>query len=220
MEISVIKYMAKLKGFAKHITNLRNKTPKVKPELKFLDSLKPPKTDVELKLKIDNIKDKSLKKRILTSKLLWGGGIATGITAAYLDLYKTSNTGCFLESKDNSCKIVELSCCNVRVNPYVKACGGEIIKRLNIDKKTCMNYDFNDTNCCRKCDCKYYPCAPDETMTCHRATVGEALTYFTDTIATTVGDTIHDILTSSIVIKTFAVVFIILIIGLVVYKLL
>lgn len=99
--------MVKVKKISK-VVSLRNKTPKVKPELKF------PKTDVDLKVRLDSIKDKSLKKRILTSKLLWVGGIATGLTAAYIDHYKTSNTGCFLESENNSCKIIELSCCNVR----------------------------------------------------------------------------------------------------------
>lgn len=104
--------------------------------------------------------------------------------------------------------------------PYVEICGDEIIKRLNIDKTACDNYNFNDEDCCKKCDCQNYHCEPNEKMSCHRATVGEAITYFTDNMSSTIGKTFHDILSSSIVIKIIVIAFIIVIIGLIIYKIL
>ena len=204
---------------SKKIKSIFNKTPNVKPDFKSLNFNSLPKTDADLKVKIDGIKNKSLKKRLLNSKLFWIGGTAMGLSTIYVDQYIKGNTGCFLVSKNNTCKIAQLSCCNPYTSNYVENCSDEIIQRLQIDPLACKNYDpINNPSCCEMCDCKYYPCESDEEMKCHRATVGEALTYFTENMTSTVSDTFYSILTSSGVLKIITITFFTILIGLIIYK--
>lgn len=206
-------------SMGKKFKHLYNKTPKVKNDFKSLNSLEIPKTDAELKIQLDSIKNKSLKKQLLNSKLLWLGGTAIGLSAFYIDHYIKGNTGCFLESGGNTCKLIDLSCCNPHESTYIEKCSDEIIQRLNIDKKSCDHYDFNNPVCCEKCDCKHYSCEPDEEMRCHRATTAEALTYFSENMTSSVTDTFYNILTSSNILKIISIGFLTLVIGLVIYKL-
>lgn len=206
-------------SMGKKFKNLYNKTPKVKKDFKALNSLEIPKTDAELKIQLDSIKSKSLKKRLLNSKLLWIGGTTIGLSAFYIDHYVKGNTGCFLESGENTCKLIDLSCCNPHESTYIEKCSDEIIQRLNINKKACDNYDFKSMLCCEKCDCSHYNCEPNEGMRCHKATVGEALSYFSDNMTSSVTDTFYNILTSSNVLKIISIGFLTLIISLVIYKL-
>lgn len=203
----------------KKFKHLYNKTPKVKKDFKSLNSLDVPKTDTELKMQLNSIKNKSLKNRLLNSKLLWIGGAAIGLSAVYVDNYIKGNTGCFLESGENTCKLVDLSCCNPYESAYIEKCSNEIIQRLKIDKKSCDNYDLNNNICCEKCDCDYHFCEPDEKMRCHKATIAEALTYFSENMTSSVTDTFYNILTSSNVLKIISIGFLTLVIGLVIYKL-
>lgn len=69
--------------------------------------------------------------------------------------------------------------------------------QLNINKKSCENFNFNGTVCCEKCNCNFYSCETDEKMSCHKATVAEALTYFFDNMTSSVTDTFYNLLTSS-----------------------
>lgn len=206
-------------SMGKKFKHLYNKTPKVKKEFKSLNSLEVPKTDAQLKIQLDSIKNKSLKKRLLNSKLLWIGGTAIGLSAFYVDHYIKGNTGCFLESGEHTCKLIDLSCCNPHESTYIEKCSDDIIQRLNIDKKSCDNYDFTNAVCCEKCDCSFYSCEPDEKMRCHKATVAEALSYFSDNMTSRVTDTFYNILTSSNVLKIISIGFLTLVIGLVMYKL-
>lgn len=210
--------MGKKSFVPKRIAKIFNKTPKVKSDLKFLKSIDAPKTDVELKTRLNGIKNKSLLKRILASKLILGGGIAIGISAAYVDNYMKGNTGCFLEKGNEVCKLTMLSCCNPYASSYVETCDRETINRLNVDKEACKNYFLNDASCCKQCDCQFHKCEKDEKMFCRKATVAEAVTFFTDNMTTSVGNTFHNILSSSIVIKIFLICFVVLLIGLIIYK--
>lgn len=211
--------MVKKISMPKKIKNIYNKTPNVKPEFKSLNSKNIPKTDAELKIQIDGIKNKSLKKRLLNSKLLWLGGTAMGLSAIYVDQYIKGNTGCFLESKDDTCKIIQLSCCNPYKSNYIETCSDEIIQRLKINLDACKNYDpFNNSTCCEMCDCKYHSCESDEKMKCHKANVGEALSYFTEHMTSNVSDTLYNILTSSGILKIITITFFTILIGLIIYK--
>lgn len=194
------------------------KVNKVNPDFNNLKIKNVPKTDAELKLHIDKLKDKSLVKKLFTSKLLLGGGVVSTLSAVYVDHYIKGNTGCFLESKENICKIKELSCCNPYESKYIETCSDEIIKRLNIDKNTCLNYDLNDPNCCKKCDCQHYSCEVDEKMFCRKATIAESLTYFKDNMISSVNDTFYNLLTSSGVIKILFISFLGIIMVIFVYK--
>lgn len=210
--------MGKKSFVPKRIVKIFNKTPKVKSDLKFMKSIDAPKTDLELKTRLNGIKNKSLLKRILASKLIIGSGIAIGISAAYVDNYMKGNTGCFLVKGDEVCKLTMLSCCNPHASSYVETCDAQIVKRLIVDKEACKNYLISDASCCKQCDCQYHHCEKDEKMSCRIATVAEAVTFFTDNMKETVGDTIHNILSSSIVMKIFLIAFLAVLIGLVIYK--
>lgn len=210
--------MGKKSFVPKRVVKIFNKTPKVKSDLKFLKSIDAPKTDLELATQIKGIKNKSLVKRILASKVIIGSGIAIGISAAYVDNYMKGNTGCFLVKGDEVCKLTALSCCNPYTSSYMETCDAQTVKRLNIDKNACNNYLLNDASCCKKCDCQYHDCEKDETMSCRKSTVAEAVTFFTDNMVTGVSDTIHNILSSSVVIKIFLIGFLVVMMGVVIYK--
>lgn len=201
----------------KTIKNIYNKIPTVKPDFKFLNSKNIPKTDAELKIQIDSIKNKSLKKRLLTSKLFWIGGASVGLSAVYVNQYVKDHTGCMLISKNNTCKIIPLSCGNPYPSNFIESCSDTILKRLNVDPHACKNYD-PASSCSKQCDCKYHSCEPDEEMKCHKATVGEALTYFADNMTSTVSDTFYNFLTSSGVLKIITITFFTILIGLIIYK--
>lgn len=212
------KVMGKKSFNPKRIAKIFNKTPKIKKDFNFLKSIDAPKTDLELKVKLDGIKNKSLTKRILASKIIIGSGIAIGISAAYIDNYIKGNTGCFLEKDNEVCKLTALSCCNPHTSSYVETCDSQTVSRLNIDRETCKNYIFSNASCCEKCDCKFYNCQKDEKMSCRKSTVAEALTFFTDNMKTTISDTIHNILSSSIVIQIFLIGVLVIITGIIIYK--
>lgn len=214
--------MVKISGnVGKTIKNMFSSKPKLIPDLKSIKKV--PKTDADLKEHISTIKKKSFARRLMTSKIFIGSA-ATGITAitlssVFIDNYIKGKTGCFLESKDNVCKILDLSCCNREESTYIPKCSDEIIKRLKVDRTSCANYDFiNAKNCCEKCNCIDHSCEPDEKMSCHRATAAEAISYFAENINTSVSNMIYDLLSSSIVIKYVIISFFVLIIGLIVYK--
>lgn len=205
-------------SMGKKLKKIYNNKPNVKKDFKSLKSIDIPKTDAELKIQLDSIKNKSLKKKLLNSKLLWVGG-AISLTSYYIDHYIKGNTGCFLESGENTCKLIDLSCCNPHESTYIETCSDEIIQRLKIDKKACDNYDLNNPDCCQKCDCSHFSCEHDEKMRCHRASIAEALTYFSDNMTSSVTDTFYNILTSSNVLKIISIGFLTLVLGLVIYKL-
>lgn len=198
--------------------NIFNKVPKVNPDLKSLKSLKSiPKTDFELHSHVKSLKKKSLVNKLLKSKLVLGGGAAVALSAIYVDGYIKGNTGCFLQSKDNTtCKLLALSCCNPYESKYVKKCDNHIIERLKINIDSCKNYNLSSVNCCEKCNCDNHNCDEGETMSCHRATTAEAVSYFADNMTSTIGDTIYNTLSSSI--KYLLIGFIVIVIVLIIYK--
>lgn len=210
--------MGKKSFVPKRVVKIFNKTPKVKPDLKILKSTNAPKTDLELKAQINGIKNKSLAKRIFASKIIIGSGIAIGISAAYIDNYMKGNTGCFLMKGDEVCKLTALSCCNPHASSYMETCDAQTVKRLNVDKDACKHYLLSNASCCEKCDCQYHECEKDETMSCRISTVAEAVTFFTDNMKTGISDTIHNILSSSVVIKLFLIGFLVVIMGIIIYK--
>lgn len=207
------------------ISSLYNKLPTVRPDLKSLKDLPVPKTDLELRVHLDKIKNPKLKNILKTGgKITLGGvaaGTAVGLSSKFINDYVIGNSGCFLEKENGEvCKMNLLSCCNPNESSYVKSCSADMIQRLGIPENACDQYDETHPNCCRKCENEQYNFQKDEKLVCRRANTAQALSYFannvTSSIAQTVLGTLSSILTSPFVLKllfTGLAIFIIAILG-------
>lgn len=92
-----------------------------------------------------------------------------------LKLVISENTGCFLFDENGTvCKMKELSCCQ-NSEAGVPSC----TPFKTILPNACDGYDEkSQKSCCRQCDCKYHNCLPTQPLECRQSTIGDALSYF------------------------------------------
>lgn len=191
-----------------------NKTGKV---AKQFDKYKAIKNGDELKsvVKRDSFLQKTFHQITLKRVLI---GVTATTASVYIgkavDDYISENSGCFLYTGNDVCKVKELSCCNTNPSKEIPFCKG-----INFNLNTCKNYDKEKEKiCCRKCDCKYHACAPNQTMECKTATVAEALSHFVNQSGSTVLSSLYNAVTSLKFVKIFFIVFGVFIFGIVVRK--
>lgn len=135
-------------------------------------------------LKIIVKNDSALRKiltKVFSTKTVLTAAVATtvGVGISHVNDYIQSNSGCFLKSSDGTiCKVAQLSCCQPEPVDGVSPCPQAILG------SPCHGFDEDkEKSCCKLCDCKYNDCLPNQTMECQRPTIGEALTYFSQGVA-------------------------------------
>lgn len=119
------------------------------------------------------------------------GGTAVGLLANYVVRYVHNNSGCFVHTGSETCKVRELSCCQPEASEGVPFCDWP-----NIAPRGDPCHGFDETragSCCVLCNCKDQTCGAGQTMGCERATVGDALAAVADSAAKTVADTFRNI---------------------------
>lgn len=136
-------------------------------------------------LKRNNAFKKTAKTLFGKHKKFWGVTLVAGATTAYavtwVENYIASNSGCFLLSDDGACKVRELSCCQPDPVDNLSFC------QLPIPQpEPCQHFNEDtEKSCCRFCDCKVQPCLPGQTLECRRPTVGQALSYLSENVTST-----------------------------------
>lgn len=116
---------------SKGIENLRKKNPKVDAEVGKYDKL--------------------MSGLYKTGKV--GIYAAVGVAAGlFLKEYAEVNSGCFMITKNGTCKITQLSCCSPNIGYDVDACQNGSLGRYD---KACDNWDTNSSKDCCNGKCTY-----------------------------------------------------------------
>lgn len=135
------------------------------------------------------IKKNSLLRKTIDGVFSKKGLFAIGTTAAIgigvskIHEYIEANSGCFLQGRNDVCKMRSLSCCQNGAVQGVEFCQ-EPVEQANQLKNVCDGFDEDDPtvqeSCCLLCDCRTYGgCLPGESMECRRPTVAEAISFYT-----------------------------------------
>lgn len=152
---------------------------------KFKAFNKTAKNAKHLKIIVKN--DSTLSRvfaKLFSKKTVFTAAVATtvGYGVSQVNSYIQSNSGCFLKSSDETvCKVAQLSCCQPEPVEGLSTCPQQILG------SPCHGFDEDkEGECCKLCDCQYNDCLPNQTMECRRPTIGEALTYFSQSAASNV----------------------------------
>lgn len=162
--------------------------PKSKSKFKHLDNV--PVKSLRQKSHLANFK-KALQNAVKRHKKAIGITVVTAASTtaaiAWVNNYITTNSGCFLlnASDDTVCKVQDLSCCQPNPVEGLSFCKNFTIK----NSRACDNYvDTTMNDCCLECNCQQQSCLPHQTLECRRPTVGQALSYISENVASTLFD--------------------------------
>lgn len=156
---------------------------------------------------------KALLPKITLKRVILGTGVAVG-TAYGIDAiqtYMTENSGCFLYEGDTLlCKVPQLSCCNYYLTENITECN-----QFAFLNDPCDNYDEKtEKSCCRKCDCSFHNCLPNQRMECKKTTVQQAISV----LSKNASKSIIEAITSIEFVRYFFMGFAVLIFAILIYK--